>query len=72
MRCLHCGREIPETFFESWSATPEAKSGRFRCPSCDAEHVRREIDPLPSGKRQFTFRLWGHLTANRKRKGKNS
>jgi len=72
MRCLLCGREIPSTFFDAWSGTEEAKSGRFHCPFCDAEHLRREIAPLPSGKPQFTVRLWGHLTAQRKRKGKSS
>jgi hypothetical protein len=69
MRCLHCTLDIPATFLEDWAKSREAESGgRFRCPHCNADHVRREIDPLPSGERQFTYRLWGHLKSFRKKK----
>src|SRR5262245_53947115 len=67
MRCLHCDKEITAAFISEWEVTEAAGNGRFRCPHCDAEHIRREIAPLPSGERQFTFRLWGHL-ANRRKK----
>lgn len=70
MRCLHCDGEITKQFLAEWEASEAAKGDRFLCPHCNAEHVRREIAPLPSGKRQFTYRLWGHLTAIRKKKEK--
>lgn len=65
MRCLHCGREIPQSFFEA------AKADRFSCPHCAAEHVRREIGRLPSGEPQYSVRLWGHPTGLRKKKPGN-
>jgi hypothetical protein len=72
MRCLCCSREIPAAFLVAWSASAEAKSGRFGCPRCDADHVRREIAPLPSGQRQFAYPLWGHLTAIRQKEAKDA
>lgn len=73
MKCLDCGKEIPESFFASWQTSPQAKSGRFNCPHCEADHVRREIGRTPEGKRLYSVRLWGHPTkARRKRRDRDS
>ena len=68
MNCLHCSFEIPDGFFAAWELTPQATSGRFMCPSCAADHVRREIGTTREGKALFTVRLWGHPTTTRKKK----
>lgn len=65
MRCLHCGKEIPDAFFTDWGKTVESKSGHFNCPHCNADHVRRQAGQLPNGKPLYTIRLWGHLTRMR-------
>lgn len=67
MKCLHCGQEIPERFFQELENTQAAKTGRFNCPHCAADHVRRKIGLLPSGQPEYTMRLWGHPTKFRKR-----
>jgi len=66
MNCLHCGREIPDSFFSRLGGSPEFKGGRFACPHCGAEHVRRTEGTLPSGAPLHTFRLWGHPTTVRR------
>ena len=68
MKCQHCNTEIPESFFEAWQKTPAAKSGRFACPHCSAEHVRREIGKTPEGKSLYSIRLWGHPTTTKRKK----
>jgi hypothetical protein len=68
MKCLHCGEMIPDAFFEAWKKSAAAKSGRFNCPHCTADHARREIGRLPSGEMQYSVRLWGHLTEIRRKK----
>jgi len=68
MNCLHCGQALPEAVLTAWERAPQAKSGRFACPSCGADHVRRAIGKTPEGKPLFTLRLWGHPTTTRKRK----
>jgi hypothetical protein len=68
MDCLHCAKEIPDAFMAAWEATPQSKSGRFNCPACGADHVRRDIGRTPNGKPLYTFRLWGHPTSVRKKK----
>jgi len=70
MHCLHCAKEIAETFFEALSLSPRARDGRFRCPHCSADHVRREIGRLASGQVEYTVRLWGHPTRFRRVAGK--
>lgn len=67
MRCLHCGREFPAGFFQEWEQTSAARTGRFRCPHCQAEHVRRLIGHHPSGHEEYSVRLWGHPTGYRRR-----
>ena len=61
MNCLHCAREIPVAFFDSRTESPEFKGGRFSCPHCGAEHIRRNVGKLPNGEPLHNFRLWGHL-----------
>ncbi len=71
--CLECGKVLPDDFFEAWQKSPEAKSGRFTCPGCGADHVRREIGRTPEGKPLFNVRLWGHpTTRKRKREDRGS
>jgi DNA-directed RNA polymerase subunit RPC12/RpoP len=65
MNCLRCGREISDSFFTLLNQSPEFKGGRFACPHCGAEHLRREVGTLPTGAPLFTVRLWGHLRAPR-------
>jgi len=65
MKCLRCGRGISQSFFDLLQQSPEFKGGRFSCPHCGAEHLRRPAGTLPSGEPLFTFRLWGHLRAPR-------
>jgi hypothetical protein len=60
MRCLDCHTDIPEDFFLQLSRSVQFKGGRFACPQCGAEHVRREVGQLSSGRPVYTFRLWGH------------
>jgi len=68
MRCLHCDQELPESFFKKWERRSGKPSDRFGCPHCGADHVCREIGRTPSGKPQYSVRLWGHLKAIRKKK----
>jgi len=68
MTCLQCGKPLTDDFFALWERSPLAKSGRFNCPSCGADHVRRDIGRTPEGKRLFSVRLWGHPTSGRKKK----
>jgi len=68
MKCLDCGQEIPDEFFTAWEQSPQAKSGRFTCPHCRADHVRRDIGKTPEGKPLFSIRLWGHPTSTRRKK----
>jgi hypothetical protein len=65
MKCLRCSREISDDFFACREQSPEFKGGRFACPHCLAEHLRREVGKLPSGEPLLGFRLWGHLAATR-------
>lgn len=67
MKCLHCTVEIPESFFVEWGRTKESENGRFQCPHCRADHVRRTAGHLPNGEPLWNFRLWGHLTRMRKK-----
>ncbi|HZE98071.1 MAG TPA: hypothetical protein VE981_13660 [Planctomycetota bacterium] len=66
MNCLSCNVEIPDSLFAEWEKTEQFKGGRFSCPTCSAEHVRREIGKTPTGEPLYTFRLWGHLTSVRR------
>lgn len=66
MECMSCGQSISESFFDEKNGTEQFKGGRFGCPHCGAEHVRRDIGRLPSGKPLYTVRLWGHLTTVKK------
>jgi hypothetical protein len=66
MKCLSCDREFPEPSIEQENSADELKGGRFACPQCGAEHIRRQVGELPSGKPLYDIRLWGHLTAKRK------
>lgn len=68
MKCLDCTKDIPDSFIAEWQKSPQAKSGRFACPSCGVEHVRREIGHTPEGKPLYSVRLWGHPTTSRKKK----
>jgi hypothetical protein len=68
MHCLLCNQELPESFLEEWARSAQASSGRFSCPHCAADHVRREIGRTPLGKPQYSVRLWGHLSEIRRRK----
>jgi len=65
LKCLACGKSIPDAFFKERSTSVEFKGGRFACPHCGAEHVRRSIGHLPSGEPLYTFRLWGHPLAKK-------
>jgi DNA-directed RNA polymerase subunit RPC12/RpoP len=67
MKCLHCGDEIPETIFADWEKSEGSKDGRFNCPHCNADHVRRQVGTLPTGEPLYSCRLWGHLTRMRKK-----
>lgn len=66
MNCLHCGKEISDSFFEKLSRSHEFKGGRFACPDCGADHVRRNEGKLPSGAPLYTYRLWGHVSLMRR------
>jgi transposase-like protein len=68
MRCLHCDKEFPASFLEEWERSDAARSGHFSCPHCAADHVRREIGRSPAGRPEYSIRLWGHLSENRRRK----
>lgn len=68
MTCLECSKELPASLFEKGEKPPPSKSGRFACPSCGAEHVRREIGSTPDGKPLYSLRLWGHPSSRRKKK----
>jgi DNA-directed RNA polymerase subunit RPC12/RpoP len=72
MKCQHCSEEIGDDFFAAWDKNPRSKSGRFRCPHCSADYVRREIGKTPEGKPLYTFRLWGHPTSSRQKKKPDS
>jgi hypothetical protein len=65
MTCLTCNGEISEEFFLNLSRSVEFKGGRFQCPHCRAEHVRREVGRLPSGEPLYSIRRWGHLATRR-------
>lgn len=67
MKCLQCGVEIPEAFFTQRNQSESIKGGRFACPQCGAEHVRRVIGQDPSGAPLFSVRLWGHLKAAKRK-----
>jgi len=66
MKCLACGKIIPDSFFVGESKTEQFKGGRFACPHCGAEHVRRLIGTLPSGGPLYTYRLWGHPASGKR------
>jgi len=66
MNCLRCNRQISDTFFSARDESPEFKGGRFACPHCGAEHLRRNVGTLASGEPLFSFRLWGHLRVQQK------
>lgn len=68
VKCLHCNEDIADDFLAAWDKSAQAKSGRFTCPHCSADHVRREIGRTPEGKPLYTFRLWGHPTSSRRKK----
>ncbi len=68
MRCQECGGEIGDAFFAAWEKTAQAKNGRFECPSCRADHVRRGIGTSPEGKPLYSIRLWGHPTTKKRKK----
>ncbi|HXX93960.1 MAG TPA: hypothetical protein VEN81_10015 [Planctomycetota bacterium] len=61
MTCLHCNAELTDDFFLERSRSQEFKGGRFACPLCGAEHIRRLVGQLPSGAPLYSIRLWGHL-----------
>jgi hypothetical protein len=67
MRCPQCDREIAEAFFSDRSQSCQFKGGRFACPHCAAELVRRQIGRLPSGEALYSVRLWGHLASTRRK-----
>ncbi|HVR84254.1 MAG TPA: hypothetical protein VMU54_08085 [Planctomycetota bacterium] len=66
MKCLSCGRALSDAFFTDLAKSVEFKGGRFACPHCGAEHIRRKIGELPSGAPLYTLRLWGHPLAKRR------
>jgi len=66
MKCLECGSKLSSEFFALRTESPEFKGGRFACPHCGAEHLRRLVGHLPSGEPLYSLRLWGHLTAARR------
>jgi hypothetical protein len=61
MKCMNCGAEIPEEFFAQKSQSTQFRGGRFACPHCGVEHLRRQVGQLHSGEPMYSFRLWGHL-----------
>ncbi|HVE41189.1 MAG TPA: hypothetical protein VNM14_14945 [Planctomycetota bacterium] len=65
MNCLGCGREISDTFFALRRQSPEFNGGRFACPHCGAEQLRRPVGTLPSGEPLYDIRRWGHPRAPR-------
>ena len=67
MRCLNCQEPLPELPDVDKSKPVSANSGHFACPHCKANHVRREVGRLPSGEPLYSVRLWGHLTAARRK-----
>lgn len=66
MTCLHCQEELPASLFDDGRIGEGLSVGRFSCPSCHAEHVRREVGRLSSGAPLYSIRLWGHLSSNRR------
>lgn len=59
MKRLPYSMEIPDGWTTAWEAT-QSQSGRFNCPSCRADHVRRELVKTPGGRSSYSFRLRGH------------
>lgn len=68
MPCLQCGLEIPAAFFLAWESTEARRHGRFACPHCSAEHVRRPAGRRADGASDYTVRLWGHPTGTRRQR----
>lgn len=63
MNCLNCKEPLPKSYFQEAPPEIEARQGPFSCPHCYAEHVRRRVGELPSGKPLHTLRLWGPVTS---------
>lgn len=68
MNCYSCAREIPDPVFDASSAAVESAGRSFRCPLCDALHIRRIRGVLPDGRPVYEFRLWGHPVTTRRRR----
>jgi hypothetical protein len=67
MKCLHCSQLLPDAVSVEWNQGAKSRNVQFRCPHCDAEHVRQQVGTLPSGEALYSHRLWGHLSLIRKR-----
>jgi predicted RNA-binding Zn-ribbon protein involved in translation (DUF1610 family) len=63
MNCLNCQDPLPEDHFREAPPEAVARQGPFSCPHCGANHIRRKVGSLPSGKPLYSLRLWGPVTA---------
>lgn len=66
MKCLHCGREFPEPLIADWSASRDPKRSLIKCPHCDANHLREQVDQTQQGLPVYSYRLWGHPATTRR------
>lgn len=61
MKCLHCAGEIAD-----FLVNDDSPRRLFRCPRCDAPHVRQLVDRTPDGRPVSEVRLWGHPATTRR------
>lgn len=67
MNCLACAREIPDPISDSPTGLVESAGRKFRCPVCDALHIRRVSGHTREGLPVFEYRLWGHPVTTRRK-----
>lgn len=60
MKCLKCAGEIMDSYLVEWAASSESRYGVFKCPHCNASHLRRASGATREGRPVYEFRLWGH------------